>query len=100
MCPSSRPFRRPKLPRARNRNEHGSHDRARRCAPGRFLSQENEMEQDDRDFSPDAWEERIEVAYRRMQQALPALPWLPRVMNLKRLRRQVRRARAGVIEPE
>jgi len=58
------------------------------------------MEQDDRDFSPDAWEERIELAYRRMQQALPPVPWLPRVMNLKRLRRQVRRARAGVIEPE
>jgi hypothetical protein len=65
-----------------------------------FSRRRTQMEQDDRDFSPDAWEERIEVAYRRMQQALPALPWLPRVMNLKRLRRQVRRARAGVIEPE
>lgn len=57
------------------------------------------MEENDRDFPPDAWEARIEAAYRRMQQALPPEPWLPRVMSLTDLRRQVRRLRAGMIKP-
>jgi hypothetical protein len=57
------------------------------------------MDEDDRDFPPSAWEARIEAAYRRMKQGLRPVPWLPRVTNLTGLRRQVRRARAGVIEP-
>lgn len=57
------------------------------------------MDDDDRDFSPAAWEARIEAAYRRMKQGLRPVPWLPRVTNLTGLRRQVRRARAGTIEP-
>jgi hypothetical protein len=58
------------------------------------------MDEDDRDFPPEAWEARIEAAYRRMKQGLRPEPWLPRVTSLKGLRRQVRRARAGVIGPD
>ena len=57
------------------------------------------MDEDDRDFPPSEWEERIEAAYRRIQAGLPPVPWLPRLPTLTALRRQVRRARAGVIEP-
>jgi hypothetical protein len=57
------------------------------------------MDQDDRDFPPFAWEERVKAAYQRMKQGMRPVPWLPRVTNLTGLRRQVRRARAGVIGP-
>jgi predicted RNase H-like nuclease (RuvC/YqgF family) len=57
------------------------------------------MDEDDRDFPPEAWEARIAAAYRRMKEGQRPVSWLPRVLNLKGLRRQVRRARAGVIEP-
>lgn len=57
------------------------------------------MDDDDRDFPPEEWEARIEAAYRRMKQGLPPVSWLPRVSDLTGLRRQVRRARAGVVEP-
>lgn len=57
------------------------------------------MDEDDRDFPPDAWKARIEAACRRMKHALPPVPWLPPTTNLTNLRRQVRRARAGVIKP-
>src|ERR1041385_2252158 len=64
-----------------------------------FLDEENAMDQDDRDFPPSAWEERVKAAYQRMKQGIRPVPWLPRVTNLTGLRRQVRRARAGVIGP-
>src|SRR6185369_100458 len=64
-----------------------------------FFQEKNAMDEDDRDFPPSAWEARIEAAYRRMKQGLRPDPWLPRVTNLTGLRRQVRRARAGAIEP-
>lgn len=57
------------------------------------------MEDDDRDFPPSQWEQRIVEAYRRMKAGQRPVPWLPRVTNLTRLRRQVRRARAGIIGP-
>lgn len=58
------------------------------------------MDEDDRDFPPEAWEARIAAAYLRMKEGQRPVSWLPRVLSLKRLRRQVRRARAGVIGPD
>src|SRR4051812_47001642 len=64
------------------------------------MEQMEQTEQDDRDrqWTVEDWEERIEAAYRRVQQGLPPVPWLPRAFNPVALRRQVRRARAGIIE--
>ena len=63
------------------------------------------MKQDDRDGGDDrktpslGWEERIEAAYLRIKAGLPPVPWLPNLPTLTGIRRQVRRARAGVIQP-
>jgi hypothetical protein len=54
---------------------------------------------DDRDTPSLGWEERIEAAYLRIKSGLPPVPWLPNLPTVTGLRRQVRRARAGVIEP-
>lgn len=54
---------------------------------------------DDRAIPSLGWEERIEAAYLRIKAGLPPVPWLPNLPTLTRIRRQVRRARAGVIEP-
>jgi len=55
-------------------------------------------DRDDRNTSLD-WEERIEAAYLRLEAGLPPVSWLPHLPTLTGLRRQVRRARASVIEP-
>jgi hypothetical protein len=61
------------------------------------------MKHDDRDDRETpalgGLEERIEAAYLRIQAGLPPTPWLPNLPTLTGIRRQVRRARAGIIEP-
>ena len=54
---------------------------------------------DDREIPSLGWEERIEAAYLRIKAGLPPVAWLPNLPTLTGIRRQVRRARAGVIEP-
>ncbi|HEX9982156.1 MAG TPA: hypothetical protein VGF69_02735 [Thermoanaerobaculia bacterium] len=57
------------------------------------------MKNDDPETPSLDWEARIEAAYLRIRAGLPPVPWLPNLPTLTGLRRQVRRARAGVIEP-
>jgi hypothetical protein len=57
------------------------------------------MKNDDTEMPSPGWEARIEAAYLRIRAGLPPVPWLPNLPTLTGLRRQVRRARAGVIEP-
>jgi hypothetical protein len=58
------------------------------------------MRKDNHDLSYAEWEARVEAAYRRAQQGLPPVSWLPPHAKLNELRRQVRRLRAGELEPD